>query len=248
MVRYLKIAMVSVCLVFYTSLSHARPIISDLSEHEISIDSKFSGKSLLLFGAKHVPGSMVLLVKGPASEYIIQKKKKIMGIWVNGKQVRFHEVPSYYMVAHTEDLDTLGDNQLLKNLQIGVENILVKTDLVLNSKEDQEFKTALKTYLSSQGLIQDFPGESFGFIDESLFRIPLYFPDTITRGTYTAELYLFDEGRLVALQSTPLVVNRKGMEAFVFDFAHEFSYSYGLMAVGLALFCGWIASVLFKKK
>ncbi|MBL0317841.1 MAG: TIGR02186 family protein [Alphaproteobacteria bacterium] len=222
--------------------------MSDLSEHEISIDSKFSGKSLILFGAKHIPGSMVLLVKGPGTDYTIQKKKKFMGIWVSGKQVIFHDVPSYYMVAHTEDLAGLGDSQLLKNLQIGVDNVDLETDSVLNIQEEEEFKTALKSYLVDHKLIQDFPGEGFGFIDESLFRIPLYFPDTITRGTYTAELYLFDEGRLLAIQSTPLVVNRQGAEAFIFDFAHEYSYSYGIIAVVLALFCGGIANILFKKK
>lgn len=226
----------------------ASPIIADLSEHSILIDSKFAGETLLMFGAKHAPGNMVLVVRGPDQDYAVLRKEKRFGIWMNGKQVIFKSIPSYYMVSYTDDLHAISEPDLLDDLNIGVNHLSLQTDKVLNPSDRLAYTAALYQYLDSHELLQQYAGGNFGFIDESLFRIPISFPDRINRGVYTAELYLFDQGVLVSSQTIPLEVNRHGIEAFIYDFAYQFPASYGILAVAIALGFGWLASIIFQRK
>ena len=80
-----------------------------------------------------------------------------------------------------------------------------------------------------------------------LFRVPLTFPANVPTGEYSAEIYLFQDGKTVSAQRKTLAVRKAGIEAVIFNFAHEQSAIYGILAVIIALFAGWIAGVIFKK-
>ena len=82
---------------------------------------------------------------------------------------------------------------------------------------------------------------------ETLFKTAIYFPEKIPRGEYTAEVYLLRDGVVTAMQSTPLMVNKEGMDAFIYDLAHHYPMFYGIVSVLIALSFGWVASVAFRK-
>ena len=48
-------------------------------------------------------------------------------------------------------------------------------------------------------------------------------------------------------QTTPLIVNKAGIEARVFDFAHDQRALYGIIAILIALVAGWLAHVAFRE-
>ena len=79
-----------------------------------------------------------------------------------------------------------------------------------------------------------------------MFRTIVHFPDNIPRGLYTAEVYLFSDGQLVTVQSTPLSVYKTGLDAFIFDLADKHSAIYGILAILVAVFSGWAAGRIFK--
>src|SRR5690606_6858281 len=76
------------------------------------------------------------------------------------------------------------------------------------------------------------------FMDETLFRTSLEMPETIARGTYTAEIYLVERDRLVAMQSTPITVQKRGMDALIYEMAQSDALAYGLLAVIIAVSLG----------
>jgi outer membrane receptor protein involved in Fe transport len=60
--------------------------------------------------------------------------------------------------------------------------------------------------------------ESIKFMGETLFKTVIDFSDTIPSGTYTAEIYLLSDGEVVGMQSTPITVEKSGLDAFVYNF------------------------------
>jgi uncharacterized protein (TIGR02186 family) len=85
------------------------------------------------------------------------------------------------------------------------------------------------------------------FLGERLFRTLVEFPANVPTGTYRATTYLLVDGRVESAQTTPLIINKAGLEAEVFDFAHNQSALYGVIAILVALVAGWLAHVAFRK-
>lgn len=223
----------------------ARPMIADLAVREIDIDHNFTGLDILLFGAREDVGTIVVVVRGPEREYVVRKKEKIGGIWVNRHSVTFEDANSFYAIAASQPLDTIRNDTLLKALGIGVET----QDFSVTEEQSgiTAFQNALIEYKQKASLYTQ-SVEEVSFWGETLFRTVLTFPKNIIRGTYTAEIYLFNDGQLVAMQSTPIEVKKVGFEAFVFDLAHESRFIYGILCVLMALTAGWSFSTVFGRR
>ncbi|MDB2414555.1 TIGR02186 family protein [Rickettsiales bacterium] len=243
--KKISILLTVILLFTFNSQSFARPLIADLSLRKISIDSGFTGTDILLFGARNDAGDVVVVVRGPKRPYIVRKKEKLAGIWVNSKQVTFNDVQGFYTVASNRPLKDLKNSQLLESLEIGYENVSLINKNAGNL-DVEPFKKALLDDKKNKKLYNP-TIEEVKFTGETLFRAIINFPENIQRGTYSAEVYLFSDGQLIGMQTTPLLVYKTGFDAWVFDFAHNSPALYGLSAILLALAGGWAAGLIFRK-
>jgi len=251
MLRILLILRTSLILASLISLllisgqnSEARPIISGISANEINIDSNFAGQKILLFGAKGDVGDIVIVVRGPKKSYIVNKKAQIFGVWHNRKRMKFDEVYSYYSLFSTNP--ELSDQELFKRLEIGKENIVVKSPNSKNKGDEINFKLHLINKLSDKNLYLT-NSDKINFLDETLFKVMIDFPKNISQGEYLVEIYLIDESSLIAYQSIPIYVNQTGFSAEVNKMAHDHALVYALMAILLAVLAGYIANFIFAK-
>lgn len=238
-----------VCMVvlFLPLAGHARPVVADLAIRSIDIDHNFKGIDILLFGAREDVGDVVVVVRGPERRYTVHKKDRVAGIWVNRSSMEFEPTSSFYAVAASRPLSVINNTQLLDALGVGVDHLKVQPMYEeSNRAKVTEFREAL---VRQKQRINLYPKETaeVSFWGDTLFRTVIEFPKNIIGGWYTAEVYLFSDGQLVGVQSTPLQVSKIGFEAFMYDFAHRYSTLYGVVAVGLALLAGWVASVVFRK-
>ena len=80
-----------------------------------------------------------------------------------------------------------------------------------------------------------------------LFRTSVSFPANVPTGPYMVHVYLFREGRMIDQFKKRLTVQKAGIEADIFDFAHQHSAMYGLIAIVIALVAGWLAGAVFRK-
>jgi uncharacterized protein (TIGR02186 family) len=231
---------------FFTPTVQAKSLISDISDHLINIDSNFTGTDVLLFGARNDPGDIVVVIRGPHQSYMVRKKERVAGIWVNREQVRFDGVSNFYTIASSKPLQAIRGNNLLSPLGIGITNLSFSNNRGLLVNEAAPFKEALMNHLLDNELYLSTP-KLIPFIGEVLFRVVIRFPENIPRGAYTAETYLINNGQLLAMQSTPIIVRKTGFDAYVFDMAHDHSTIYGLLAISMALSAGWLAGLLFRK-
>lgn len=237
--------LISLFLLFFSSTAFASPIISGISTNEINIDTKFNGAKILLFGARGDAGDIVISVRGPKKNFLVTKKQKFLGIWYNGQRVKFKNSYSFYSLFSTFGNND-GIDQILENLELGKNNLKFITNSEISSEVKNEFELQFVD-LQERKKLYSVGADKIDFLDETLFKVQLNFPKNISRGIYTVEIYLISEGNLLSFQSIPIYVNQVGISAKVYDFAHEQSFLYGIIAVAFALVVGWLANYLFLR-
>ena len=224
----------------------AQPLIADLSSHLVEITAGFSGTEVLLFGATEGEGDVAVILRGPESEVVVRRKSRVAGIWINRDQLGFSGVPSFYRVAASRPLDQLTSPALRQRHQIGVENLRLTPVQGINAEEVATFRQGLVRNKENQGLFGREAGR-VTFLGARLFRTRVFLPANVPPGNYTAEVFLFRDGQVVAAQTTPLLVSKTGIGAEIYDFAHQQAALYGIIAVAIAAFAGWAAGAIFRK-
>jgi len=80
-----------------------------------------------------------------------------------------------------------------------------------------------------------------------LFRVDLPFPSRLPEGVYEVKAYLLREGKIVAAVSRPLPVGKVGFSAQLAGWASHDGALYGLGAVFMALFAGWLGGAIMRR-
>lgn len=235
----------------WTTASLAQPIVTDLSEHLISITSNFTGTDLLLFGAVHAEvagsGEVVVVIRGPRKRVVVRRKDRFAGIWMNVESVRYNNVPGFYLVTSTKELSEIAPEAVLARHEIGLDHLQLRgRPERRGAKIDRAYREAVIRNMKRAGLYRERFGD-IRFLGETLFRTEIHFPVNVPSGTYTAEVFLITDGRVVSAQSTPIFIDKTGLERRIHSFAHQSPAIYGLLAVLLALAAGWAAGAAFRK-
>lgn len=246
-----RLAAVAIAVLALISCGSARAqdLIADLSSHRVDITTGFTGADLLLFGSVDDTGDIVVTVTGPKETVTVRRKNRVAGIWMNTNSIEFAGAPNFYAVASSRPLDEIAPPEVLARQEIGADHLRLKAADGYESRareEVAEFRKALIRRKRAQGLYAQTPGD-VTVIASKLFRTQVHFPATLATGIYTAVVYLIRDGRVVHAQTTPLVVEKVGIGAEVYTFAHTRSATYGLAAIVIAIVAGWLAAAVFRK-
>lgn len=222
------------------------PLITDLSSHLIAITSSFTGTDLLLFGAIDEPGDVVVVVRGPTATSVVRRKRPTLGLWLTRRSESFDNVPSYYAVASSRPLREIAPASLLQRLQIGTENLRFRYLGLRRFDNIGDYEKSIVRLKIRDGLYRESVG-AIDFLGPKLFRTEISFPSTVPVGTYQTEVYLVRGERIIAAQSTPLFIDKQGVEQEVYEFSRTEPAVYGLVAVLIAVFSGWMAAIAFRR-
>ena len=94
------------------------------------------------------------------------------------------------------------------------------------------------------GLYREEPG-GVTISEQVLYQARISLPSNVQTGTYTAETFAITRGRVIASATAEVEVRKVGFERLVAEYADENSFWYGLLAVALSVFMGWLAGRLF---
>lgn len=237
------------------SLIGATPkLVPDVSQRQIDIVYSFTGAELLLFGAILYPGGrlptdradIVVVLRGPAEPITIRKKERIAGIWINRRAARFETVPSYYAVAGSAPIDKLVDDWTATVYELDVNTLQLSPASGNSSDEITDFEKGLIDLRRRAGLFIE--SEHGVEISEGvLYRARLPLPARTPVGTYTAQTFLIQNGKVIAQARREIKIDKSGFERFVYVAAQRYSFLYGLTAVLIAVLLGWLAGVIFRR-
>lgn len=227
-----------------------------LSSEKVEITSNFDGTDIVIFGSiekgdrdllEQGGYDIVVALFGPLEEVVVRRKERKLGIWVNGEAVRFGDVPSSYSVATTRSLSQIADEEAIKILQLGLDNINVVAQRDDEELEDLgEYRASLARLKVSQSLFLERIG-GVEFLSPTLFKAKLAIPANVPIGKHTARAFLFQNGKFLNSQYSEMQVRKIGFEQFTYELAHTNGLLYGIIAVLVAIATGWLASVVFGK-
>jgi uncharacterized protein (TIGR02186 family) len=234
----------------------AKPVlVPDVSSRNIEIRYTFAGAQLLLFGAILYPSGripedtpeIVVVVKGPSEPIIVREKQRIAGIWMNAESARFRSAPSFYAVASSRPIEQLVDERTAAIYELGVKNLQLSPGSGSLPERAQRFEAGLLDLRQRQGLYSESPG-GVQITGGVLYRAVINIPSQVPVGTYTAETFLVEDGRVLAVATRNIHIGKIGFERFVALAADRYSAFYGLAAVILSLAMGWSAVAIFRRR
>ncbi len=238
------------CFAVYFICGHtaqAAPLVADLSNYQIHMDAGFNGTRIFVFGTRSDSGDVVVVVRGENKNYLVRKKEEVAGMWVNSDRMKFLDAPNFYALASSKPLNEIDQSALFTKLGIGVNYLLPAPPDISKIAKFNEFSQAFLDYQARQKLYA-VSSDPISFMGETLFKTVIEFPDNIPAGNYTAEIYLLSDGEVVGMQSTPITVVKSGLDAYIYNFAHNAPVLYGITSIIMALVIGWFVGRLFEHK
>ncbi|ODA67071.1 putative transmembrane protein [Methyloligella halotolerans] len=226
---------------------------SDISTREIAIKSNFTGIEIVIFGAvdyappdpKAPPYDVIMVIRGPTQDVVARRKERFAGIWLNGSSKVFHDIPGFYAVLSSRPLRAIAPEETLNELKVGFTALDLGPD-DHSSVSDDLFRQAVIRNKEERLLFQ-YLDNAVSFIGRSLFRGTVDMPVNVPIGVYTAEVLLFQDGKLLSKDESTLNVQKVGFERGVYILAFRHPVIYGLLAVAIALLMGLGAWALFRR-
>lgn len=227
-------------------------LVPEISQHEIQVRQGFTGAQLLLFGAILTPEGtragrdydIVVVLKGPTQSIVLREKQKIAGVWINAANSEFRSVPTFFAVASSRPIGSIVDDKTAAIYELGLPWLQLSPIGSIDPKEQARFASGLVDLMSRDGLYQQ---DSHGVqvSEQVLYQARIALPSNVQTGTYTAETFAIAQGRVVASATSRVEVRKLGFERIVADFAQDWGFFYGLIAVALSAAMGWVAGRLF---
>jgi len=230
-------------------------LVPDVSARQVQIRYSFTGAQLLLFGAVVYPGGrppaqgadIAVVLRGPVQPILVRQKQKIAGIWMNADSDRFRSAPSFYAVASSRPIRDLVDDRTASIYELGLHNLQLSPGGGALPEKERVFEAGLLDLRRRQGLYSENP-HGVEITGGVLYRAVITIPSQVPVGTYTAETFLIDHGRVLAAATRDIQINKSGFERYVALAARRHEGLYGLTAVVLSLGLGWAAAAAFRRR
>lgn len=219
---------------------------ADSSPYLVKVSAGFTGTDFLVFGSRDGPDDVIVVIRGPNTNFSVRRKQRLFGIWANTDKVSFGDVPSFYAVASSKHpLDAVLAPAERGREGIGLDQLQLPTVKTEREEDIEAFRAALIRLKQEAGLF----GREVGTVEfrgSRLFRTTVHLPSNVPTGKYLAEVLIVHDGDVIKRQ-VYLEVDKSGVGAFVFQSAHDYAPAYGLAAIAGALLLGWIAHLVFRK-
>ncbi len=235
---------------------------ADVSTRSVEVTTGFTGHEILVFGAidnsqqpEDATGNyydVVVVVEGSPVPVVVRRKSDVAGVWINTSSVLFASVPSYYAIASTRPIDEIAGPAVLERNSIGFAHIKMTPSpgirWKLNEYELAGFRAAVIRLKQMERLYVVQEKDGVTFTGRSLFRSTIALPANVPVGPLVGRTYLFRNGEVLSAHIARVTLERKGIERLLHDFAFRYPFSYGIVAVMLAVLAGLGGSMFFRRE
>ncbi len=244
----MRILLLLVSLAFSATAALSQSIVSDLSQNRVSITANFDGSQIFIFGAvksnimpdvNAAPLDVIIEVSGPAGPVLVRKKEYKYGIWVNAEAVEVDRAPTFYSLAGTRPVREILSDEERAKYNIGLDFAVQAPDV------GEEYAEAVVRIRQDEGTFGT-AESGVKLTEETLFTTEVDLPSNLVEGDYVASIYLVRDGKVVASSKDEITVRKAGLEAWIYNLAHDKPLIYGLLSLLVALVAGWTASTVFR--
>ncbi|MGE0830508.1 MAG: TIGR02186 family protein [Hyphomonadaceae bacterium] len=220
-----------------------------VTDEDIAVTSDYRGFRVTVFGVnpdRRGRGDIVVALRGPNEPTVVRRKRRFLGLWVNGQPVRFEETPVFFAVYSARPLREIAGPQAIAALRLDAAAAARLAGATPADADPSDYRQALVRLRRNAGLfVEDQTG--LRMLGNGLFRAQIRIPANAPIGRYSAEVYLFRNGQLVSSQESVVMVSRQGVERTIHDLALGLPILYGLTTILIALGAGWAAAFFFRR-
>ncbi len=228
-------------------------VVTGISADKIALTANFDGSELFVFGAIRrdapipvtaAPLDIVISIKGPERTVLVRRKERRFGIWVNAEAVRVRQAPSFYAIASTRPLDDILSETERLRWQVGMDQAVRMLDGSIAILDPESFGQALvrlKMKAGTYAVLDD----GVKLTEDTLFQARFQMPANLVEGDYAAQFFLVRDREVISQGETQILVEKTGVERWLYNLSRQQPLIYGLMSVALALFAGWAAAAAF---
>jgi uncharacterized protein (TIGR02186 family) len=161
----------------------------------------------------------------------------------------FPRAPTFYAVASSDALSEVVPAAVAAKYQIGLEHLVLTPAGAPAAARARVYRQSLIRNMVRRDLYKaGLRGVVFPNRSQRLFRTEIFFPANVPTGNYLVRFLLLRDGKVISTFDRTLVVEKGGISAEVFHFAHNNAVLYGLLAILAAIVAGWGASQLFRRR
>ncbi|MEM0907376.1 MAG: TIGR02186 family protein [Pseudomonadota bacterium] len=227
--------------------AQAERLVVDLATDLVEVTSEFGGTSIALFGVVERDGQtvsrpgrydVVITVRGPPHDVLVQRKARRLGIIVNTDGQLFPGTPSYWGVFTTPADDDTVDRWL---------SLVSDPDHVpAHMWEDTALIDAVSAAREEAGLWTRQLG-GVEMLTERFFRTSIPLPGLVEHGTYDIDVVLLSGGVPLDTATTSFKVFKVGFEQKLFSLSRNQPLIYGVGVLALAILTGYVGGVVFRR-
>lgn len=232
----------------------ADSLVTSVSTPRVAILSNFSGADLVVFGAIDRESQLVsqgrydvvVTVRGPNVNLDVRRKNRRAGLWINTEEHRFGAAPSFMAILATRPLSEIASPETLQTYRLSLAATIGPETSESVAPDDGTFREAVVRLQRQAGLYVE-QSNSVIFISPTFFRVTLPLPPNVPLGIYQVETRLFVGGQVIASQKASLEVIKKGFDETIATWARIWPFFYGLGTIAMAIFLGWLATIIFRR-
>ena len=223
-------------------------LVTDLSESTVEISSTFSGADILLFGAYdgQKNDDIIVVVSGQNGNIKVDRKEKKFGIWMITESMKFTNIPKYYYIASNRKIKDITNSTEIKKRKLDFNSFELKNNKIDYNNLDKKWYEALKRNMKKKQFWK-IEENSIKLNKNTLFRKTLSLPSNVSTGMYNVKILHYRKGNLISQEESKIKIDRTGISANIYNFAQNFSAIYGIIAVIIALFFGWLTNFIFRR-
>ena len=223
-------------------------LVTDLSESTVEISSTFSGADILLFGAYdgQKNDDIIVVVSGQNGNIKVDRKEKKFGIWMITESMKFTNIPKYYYIASNRKIKDITNTTEIKKRKLDFNSFELKNDKIDYNNLDKKWYEALKRNMKKKQFWK-IEENSIKLNKNTLFRKTLSLPSNVSTGMYNVKILHYRKGNLISQEESKIKIDKTGISANIYNFAQNFSAIYGIIAVIIALFFGWLTNFIFRR-
>ena len=220
-------------------------IISKISNEKISISANFEGSNILIYGVinfEEEENNLLIEIIGPQTSNLILKKEKKLGIWINKNTGQNINLPSFYYIAGTNQINDKILKREFKIKGTGINDIIdeMNKELSLNKYKNEIININKKKEKFFEGI------KPIELKENILFSTSIDLPSNLIEGNYLTKMHVIKDDMIIYTSETIIEVRKIGIEKWLYTIAYKNPFFYGLLSLFLAISFGWLASEVFR--
>ena len=220
------------------------------SDPLVAVHSNFRGQAVTLFGNIEIgpnapagPYSVVVLVRGPTSDWVVREKERQFGLVLNSSSAHYTATPSYYAVLSSSPLAQIAGPETLGEARLSLSGI---AGAARSEDAEEEFDAEFVRLMKKAGRFVE-EERAINMLSPTAFSVRVPLASDATNGLYLARALVLAEGKVIGEATTRFSVRTQGFERFVAETARSNPALYGIATILLALLTGWLGGILFRR-